>query len=305
MCCNSKNYRYHIGVKLKSSFNHSLNFSSLDLDKVMAGRNQFTFRVQGTCMYPCLRPGDVLHIESRTGNQVNIGEIAVCRRSGFLFGHRTIAKGVASDRPFIVTRPDRSTQGDDGLTYDEDLLGIVTVIERNGRHVDLHRPSFCWPIRAYLSIRIFLLDCLAVGRAWLLESVGYVQRNFIYRYVTQLWFVARRKKFSYVIHFPFNDGNSLGLYRFLPLEQFDATKLAWQDRSINYWTLALHICGSRRPVAQATFVLRHPDCPLTGWCVDDMKIRARYRGAGLEETLLSKAEEIISLTGMPLHRRKA
>jgi len=84
----------------------SLVLASLDMGRVLADRDGVTFRAQGTCMYPNVRPGDVLRIRSRAAAQVNISDLAVCRGNGFLFSHRVIAKGERDGRAFIVTRPD-------------------------------------------------------------------------------------------------------------------------------------------------------------------------------------------------------
>jgi hypothetical protein len=84
-------------------------------------------------MYPCVQPGDTLHIESRPIEDVKVGDITVVRHDGLLFGHRTIAKGEDEDGPYIVTRPDRSNRGSDGPTYKENILGVVKRIERRGK----------------------------------------------------------------------------------------------------------------------------------------------------------------------------
>ena len=128
----------------------SLVAASLEIGKALADSDRVTFRAQGTCMYPCVRPGDVLRIESRAAEEVAIGDIAVCRRPGYLFGHRTIDKGVEDGRRYIVTRPDRSSSGSDGPTYGEDVLGIVTAIERKGKRVEPRRRRYPWPVRLYL-----------------------------------------------------------------------------------------------------------------------------------------------------------
>ena len=42
----------------------SLAVASLDIGRVLADRDGATYRVQGTCMYPTVRAGDVLRIRS-------------------------------------------------------------------------------------------------------------------------------------------------------------------------------------------------------------------------------------------------
>jgi ribosomal protein S18 acetylase RimI-like enzyme len=249
-------------------------------------------------MYPCVRPGDVLHIESRTVEQIAVGDIAVCRRPGYLFGHRTIRKGVEDGRPYIVTQPDQTSQGDDGPTYDEDVLGIVTVIERRGQRVDPRQRQYRWPMRFYLTARLTLFELSLVVRGWLIDLLAYVQRGAGYRRVAWLWLAATRTNVFYVVRLPLQAGQTHDLYHPLALDEFDVAKPTWQGRTVDCWTLALHLRGNCQPAAWATFVLRPPECPHAGWWVDDLQVRVRYRGAGFEEDLIRKAEEIFARGGI-------
>ena len=62
--------------------------ASLSIGRVLADRDGVTFRAQGTCMYPTLRPGDVLRVRSCSARDVSVGDIAVCRTPEYLFSHR-------------------------------------------------------------------------------------------------------------------------------------------------------------------------------------------------------------------------
>jgi len=283
------------------SAERSLVLASLDIGRVLADRDGVTFRAQGTCMYPCVRPGDVLRIESRTVAGVSVGEIAVCRRPGCLLGHRIIRKSVENGRPHIVTRPDRSSQGDDGPTFDEDLLGVVTAIERNGRRLGTRKPRHGWPMRAYLAVRLTLLEWSPASRDRLLDWLGYVQSTVFYRRAAAFCLRAKRHKLSYVVRVPFQAGNPNNLYHPVTPDEFDPAQPTWQGRSADHWALALHFSGSRQPAALATLALRTPECPEAGWRVEEVRVRTRYRGAGFEEELMRKAREILSRYGASLH----
>ena len=280
----------------------SLVLASLEIGKALADRGRTTFRAQGACMYPCVRHGDVLYIESRTVKEVAVGDIAVCRRPGYLFGHRAIGKGVEDGRPYIVTRPDRTKEGNDGPTYDEDVLGIVTAIERRGRRLSPRPRRYPWPIRAYLVGRLALVEALPAVRGWLIRVLARVQRGAAYRRLARLWLEATRADVSYVVQLPLRAGQTHDLYHPLPPDGFDVTQPTWQGRPPNYWTLALHLNSGRRPAAWTTFVLRPTECPFAGWWVDDVETRVRYRGFGFEADLISKAEDILARGGAKLHR---
>ena len=280
----------------------SLVLASLEVGKVLADRGRTTFRAQGTCMYPCVRPGDVLHIESRTVDEVAVGDIAVCRRPGYLFSHRTTGKGVHDGRSYIVTRPDRARQGDDGPTYDDDVLGIITAIERRGKRLSPRPRQYARPVRAYLAARLALVEALPAARGWLIWALARLQRGAVYRRLARLWLAATRTGVSYVVRLPLRAGQTHDLYHPLPPDEFDVAKPTWQGRPPDCWTLALHLNGGHRPAARATFVLRPPECPLAGWWLDDLQVRVRYRGVGLAADLISKAGEILARGGTTLQR---
>jgi hypothetical protein len=280
--------------------NRSLVIASLELGRVLADHGKVTFRAQGMCMFPCVQLGDLLHIESRTIEQVQVGDIAVFRRDPSLFGHRIIAKGTREGNLHIVTRPDRTKQGDDGPTCGDDMLGVVTAIERRGARMPLHPQS----LRGIAALR-------AAGWEWwnwdayprIIECIGALQRRSWYRSIASAWLKIARPRRSYVVSVPLNASQSHDLYRELPPDKFDPAQLVWQGKPVTRWILALHLNGARPPAASATINWHPESCPRgSGWRVDEMQMRARYRGAGLDEAIISQAEAILARSGMTLQR---
>ena len=278
----------------------SLVVASLELGRVLADRGKVTFRAQGTCMFPCIQPGDVLHIESRTIEQVQVGDIAVFRRDPSLFGHRVIAKGTDNGKPYIVTRPDRTKQGNDGPTYGDDVLGAVTAIERRGAPMSLHPQS----LRGVAAVR-------AASWEWwnwdayprLIERIAVLQRRALYRRIALAWLNITRPRLSYVVRVPLNASQSHDLYRELPPDKFDPAQLVWQGKPITRWTLVLRLGerDARTPAATATFAWHPPECPRgAGWHVDEMQTRVRYRGVGLEDALARQTHMILARGGITL-----
>lgn len=280
--------------------NRSLVIASLELGRVLADRGKVTFRAQGMCMFPCVQLGDLLHIESRTIEQVQVGDIAVFRRDASLFGHRIIAKGTREGNLYIVTRPDRTKQGDDGPTYGDDMLGVVTAIERRGARMPLHPQS----LRGIASLR-------AAGWEWwnwdacphLIERIAALQHRASYRRITSAWWSVARLRISFIVRVPLNASQSHDLYRELSPTAFDVSQSSWQGKPVMRWMLALHLNGARPPAASATINWHPEGCPRgAGWRVDEMQMRARYRGAGLDEAIIAQAEAILARSGMTLQR---
>lgn len=107
--------------------------AEIDAEKAPPGRGETWAPVRGTCMYPALRPGDLLRIGLRPAAQIQVGEIAVFRRDDMVFGHRVIARWLKDGRAFVVTRPDRVRGTGDAPIPDENLLGVVVAVDRRGK----------------------------------------------------------------------------------------------------------------------------------------------------------------------------
>lgn len=283
----------------------SLVLSSLDIGKALADRGRVLFRAQGTCMYPLVRPGDVLHLASRTVDEIAVGDIAVCRRPGYLFAHRAIGKGTHDGKPYVLTRPDRVQRGGDGPSFDEDVLGIVACIERRGRRVPTHlrRPS--WLQRRVMSVRLAAIEAGQSLRSRAIAALTRLQRSALYRSLARALLSVSRTRASYVVRLPFGSKWGNDIYRPLTPEEFDVSTMIWQGRPVDRWILALHLAGQRQPAAWASFVLRPPNCPEPGWRMQDMHVRVRYRGGGLDTDLRSKAVQILAEGGAALEPERA
>ena len=276
--------------------NRSLAIVSPELGRVLAEHGKVTFHAQGTCMFPCIQPGDVLHIEARILEQVQVGDIAVFRRNHLLFGHRVVAKGTREGKLYILTRPDRTRQGSDGPMYANDVLGVVTGIERRG----LHKPLHLQPLRGVAAWRA------AAWEWWqgevqprLIERLGGLQCRAWYRYIASVWFRIAQPRFSFVVRVPLTANQSHDLYRKILPETFVLSQTSWQGKPVTRWLLALHLNEARPPAASATINWHPEGCPHgAGWRIDEMQVRVRYRGVGLDEALIRQAQAILARNGM-------
>ena len=269
---------------------------SPEIGRILAARGRIHFRALGTCMYPAARPGDVLHVEPRTVAEIVPGDIVVCRRATQLVGHRAIAKGVADGRPYVVTQPDRaaSGEGDDGPAFDEDVLGIVAWIERNGKRLKPCRGRRSPPGRWWQAFRLGLRELGLRSQSRLVSGLACIQSLPIYRRVGQRWLASRQSEVRYLVHAPLHAGQQVGLYRRLSPEQFAAIPLSPQANGIDRWTLGLFVGKTQRPAASATLVARAMPGAMVRWEVLSVEVRIRYRGTGVEERLLAEAERILA-----------
>jgi len=265
----------------------SLVLASLDIGRVLADRDGVTFHAQGTCMYPTMRPGDVLRIESRAAAQVNVGDIAVCRGNGFLFGHRVIATGERDGRAHVVTRSDRSHEGSDGPTFDQNLLGVVVTLTRNGKRVPLTPTAYPFLLRQYYRAHIGLIEARPRVWVWLVNMVARWQTHAWYRRLARGWLAFARPRISFVVRVPLRATDAL--YQPIPAAAFKPTNGEWQGRKLERWMLALHFNADEEPAALAHFVPGN-----SGWQMHETQVRVRYRGMGLEEMILTEARRMAS-----------
>lgn len=277
---------------------NSLVVESLEIGRALADHGKAKFRAQGTCMYPCVRPGDTLHIESRLIEDIKVGDITVVRHGGLLFGHRTIAKGEDKDGPYIVTRPDRSHQVSDGPAYGKDILGIVTRIERKGKQAST-TPKL---LKGCAKIRISFWGWWNWNvRLHLINVIVLVQRLRIYQNIAQLCLKALHPLIRYEVRVPLKPGQSHDLYRVLPADQFNVSQFLQQVKPVMEWTLALYLNKALTPAACATIIHSPDECPRgAGWHIAEIQMRIRYRGAGLDKALVSKGGDILARSAMTI-----
>lgn len=266
---------------------------------MLAGKKGERFNAQGYCMYPLIHPGDLLHIEPRTVGEIAVGDIAVFRRNGQLLGHRTIEKREVQGVPCIVTRSDSATRGDDGPTSDERVLGIITAIERNGRKIDPAKREYSRLQRKITALKLSMIDL----RYRLMQEAGTLSRHRWYRFLLHRWLALRSSRLQTTVQVPFADKWTTGIVHRVPANDFDAETIDRGEGKSGSWRLVMGFARSGKPAGQATFAHRSPACPYgEGWILEEVQVRQRYRGSGLEERLVQEGEAILRRSGMQLDR---
>lgn len=268
----------------------SLVSASLEIGRVLADRDGVTFRVTGTCMYPTIRPGDVLRVQSRIAGDISVGDIAVCRQASYMFSHRVVAKGVENGRNYIVTLPDRTPDSRDDPTFDENLLGVVVSIERKGRSVPLQPAVLSWPVRIYHGLRLFLMDISGRMHYRWLALLERVQDNGLYKRLARKWLSNRSSQIAFSVRLPMP---ALGdaIYRQMSAEAFNV-QMDWMGRPVERWTLTLHLDGARDAAAWIA-VARDAD---DEWSEGEIFVGRPYRGTGMEDMLLRRVDAILQAT---------
>ncbi len=112
----------------------------------------FRFKATGISMKPSIRHNDIVIVSPLAGNQPFVGEIVAFRQPGTnrLVIHRVfkIKKGT-----FFI-QGDNASQVDGEIPADN-ILGIVTCIERKGKKIGLP-DRFHYPLCARLFARLYL-----------------------------------------------------------------------------------------------------------------------------------------------------
>ena len=91
-------------------------------------------RATGTSMLPSVWPGDILTVRCVSFSELGPGQIILCSRGAQFVAHRI----VSHRQRHLVTRGDSLAQNDP-LVGEDQVLGQVVSILRNGRRID---PSF-------------------------------------------------------------------------------------------------------------------------------------------------------------------
>lgn len=102
----------------------------LAADSLRAYR-KLSLQVLGWSMFPAVQPSDVLVVDRICSSDVADGDIILFTRDRRLFAHRVIASKEANG---VLTRGD-AMPAPDAPVKENELLGRVSSIVRNGRHI--------------------------------------------------------------------------------------------------------------------------------------------------------------------------
>ena len=276
----------------------SLIVASLELGRELADRGRVTFRVHGTCMFPCIRPGDLLTVVTRPVEEISEGDIVVFRRNAALFAHRVISTGLRDGNPYVVSQPDRADEGDDGPSFENDILGVVGAVRR----LDVDQPLARQTLTGRDRFRAEGAEWLDItGKPLLSKAFRYLSRQEYYRRIAKRVLDGFYHERRYIVRVPLMAGQSNDLYRVFPAGEFDLTQPLWRREPAKRWVLDVLINDDTKAAGSSFLAWHPPDCPRgSGWWVEETIIRPRYLGAGLEETLHREAVAILTRAGLSL-----
>ncbi len=116
----------------------------LELSNEILGRgDRIRFRARGGSMFPFIRNGEIVEVESVDVGQIRLGDVMFYHTwSGRIFAHRVIEKRKEEKGIVLVAKGD-AVPHPDGLVYPDQVLGRVVMVERSGRNIrfdkGLHR----------------------------------------------------------------------------------------------------------------------------------------------------------------------
>jgi ribosomal protein S18 acetylase RimI-like enzyme len=264
-----------------------------ELGRLFVEKKMVKFSPEGACMYPCIRPKDILHIEPKSVSEIRVGDIAVYRKAGRLFAHRTIAKGNNEGQDYIITRPDTAYSGNDGASFEQDILGIVSRIQRRGETLNTVKKDYPFVKRFFFNL--YLKHYYFKQYLWrkIIDFISYIQQYKAYRWFARFLFIKSSKEVQFSLQAPISPKANSKFYK-----EFSKTELLESlsgEFPVSKWTIALEI--NSKPAGYLSFVFKPKDCPFSGWWLYEYKLRLRYRRTNLEEKLLREADDLFKQAG--------
>jgi signal peptidase I len=134
--------------------------------EVLRQFGEVRLKVNGASMLPSVWPGDVVTVRRRSPAELLPGRIVLCYRDQGFVAHRMVGR----QGDCLITRGDSHLREDPPFG-DEEALGEVVSILRNGRPVDLtpawwHR-IFSWTLRhSELCTRMVLRLRRSINLSW-------------------------------------------------------------------------------------------------------------------------------------------
>lgn len=268
--------------------------ASLEIGRKLAGLHGFSFAATGTCMYPCIKQGDILFVDPCAIGNAKVGDVAVIRRNGLLVGHRIISKGVDKEHgEWIVTRADRYAVSD-GPTYQDGMLGVISCVERKGTVVSLDPVR----LRGLELLEVFLWEWWHwKAKPGVARYLSFIQQMLLYRFFAARYLSARYPAPDFSVRVPLKPMQQTDLFQVFPASGLDLSLVQQRDAPVAQLMVQLEF-QRKVPAAWVILIRRPVGCPDGGgWYVGRSWCRNRYRGAGLENRLIAEARNIIGRSG--------
>ena len=105
--------------------------------QILSTGRRVRVRARGWSMYPFIRQGDVIEVESVKASAVRIGDVVLCRDGVDRFvAHRVVKVGSEDARDTLVTKG-YWTRRSDPPVHPEQVLGRVVAVERGRKRIGL------------------------------------------------------------------------------------------------------------------------------------------------------------------------
>jgi signal peptidase I len=114
---------------------HSEIFGTLIEDGLASG-SAVRFRAEGISMYPTIRDGEMITVVAISADEVNRGDILLCRHGRRLLAHRVVALTRSAGRGIFELRGDAKASSDSIVGAGE-VVGKVIDVYRKGRRISL------------------------------------------------------------------------------------------------------------------------------------------------------------------------
>jgi hypothetical protein len=267
----------------------------VELENLLRGKRAVRLRSQGMCMFPSARPGDILHVEPQTAEQINIGDIVALKKFPILLAHRAIAKNQERGRTYIITQPDRMGRWDenDGPSFDEDILGVVTHLERDGRKIEVSPPRDAFWEKVVTGLRLAWMEGWGSCIERLYPLFRVAQQTGAYRKLVKNLRLLDDKGIDYWVHIPWKTNGAL--FRKLNLSEFAV--LDFEPRSsVLEWNMLFYV--NSRPAGNMSFVYKPDSCPYKGCWLSNASLRIRYRGTIVEEEIFQQVSGALGEKGI-------
>src|SRR5882762_3529163 len=147
---NGKN-RNHVGGERRAN-------DALRIADALKHRSRISLRVHGTSMQPWMRPKDIALIRQISIENVRCGDVVLFRRDNHLLVHRIVEKRGSLNAAQLFSKGDAHPTSD-GVVQEQELLGRVMRIYRNGRRIDLDAPR-------QLALGLFISQLSLHSRFW-------------------------------------------------------------------------------------------------------------------------------------------
>ena len=251
----------------------------------------------GISMYPTIREGDRVKVDTRINKDLSVGDIIVYESYFFLVCHRIVKSFLKDGERFYITKGDSIKSGYEEVVEPE-VMGKAMSITRRGRSFDPYKLRYNKLEKLLLDLYFSISTTFKDARFYTANILYAIQSSRIYYNIIKNFISLRSLKYHLVI--PRDKMDSSDIFRYINMPIADMVlnrpnKFLSPLKDLTDFKILAKTGNDI--IGVLTVIRRQVQDEIIDWLGTSISVRFFYRGLGTEQALIDVAIKILKRAG--------